>query len=253
VGKIPVALQLYSLRDVIPYDVEGTLASVAKMGYQGVEFAGYYGKSAKELRTILNDNGLLVAGTHIGLETLLGEELEKTVQFNQELGNKFLIVPGLAEERRNSVKAWKDTARIFNELAEKVKPFGMRVGYHNHWDEFKPMDGLLPFDVFFSDTVTEVVMQLDTGNALYGGAESVPLLKKYPGRAATVHLKECSRNEEVNFASMYGEGSVPWKEVFELCETVGRTEWYIVEQEKYLSPPLESVAEGLQALRKLGV
>ena len=146
-GKIPVALQLYSLRDVIPYDVEGTLASVAKMGYQGVEFAGYYGKSAKELRGILDDNGLLVAGTHIGLETLLGDEFDKTVEFNQELGNKFLIVPGLAEERRNSVKAWKDTAKIFNDLAEKVKPFGMRVGYHNHWDEFKAMEGQLPFDV----------------------------------------------------------------------------------------------------------
>jgi sugar phosphate isomerase/epimerase len=181
----------------------------------------------------------------------MGDEFDKTIQFNKELGNKFLIVPGLAEERRNSVHAWTETAKIFNELAAKAKSHGMRVGYHNHWDEFKPMDGQLPFDVFFGNTVSDVVMQFDTGNAFFGGAETAPFLKKYAGRAATVHLKECSRNEEVNFAAMFGEGSVPWKEVFQLCATIGKTEWHIIEQEKYLSPPMESVAEGLRAVKAL--
>ncbi|MGC8834651.1 MAG: sugar phosphate isomerase/epimerase family protein, partial [Armatimonadota bacterium] len=138
-GKIPIALQLYSVREDAAKDTAGVLAAVAKMGYEGVEFAGYYGHSAQDLRKMLDDNGLRVAGTHIGLDTLLGDEFEKTVEFNQILGNKFLIVPGLPPERTSSADAWKRTAEIFNEIAEKLKPLGMYTGYHNHAMEFKPL------------------------------------------------------------------------------------------------------------------
>ena len=100
--RIPIALQLYSVRNDSAKDFAGTVRKVAKMGYEGVEFAGYHGKSAKELRALVDDLGLKVAGTHIGLDTLLGDEFKKTVEFNEALGNRYLIVPGLAEERRNS-------------------------------------------------------------------------------------------------------------------------------------------------------
>jgi len=101
-ARIPIALQLYSVREECAKDLVGTIKAVAEMGYEGVEFAGYYGRDAKELRGILDDFRLKVAGTHIGINTLLGDELEKTVEFNSILGNKFLIVPGLPEEYRNS-------------------------------------------------------------------------------------------------------------------------------------------------------
>jgi len=219
------------------------------MGYVGVEFAGYYGRSAQELKRLLDDNGLKVAGTHIGIDTLLGEQLERTVEFNQILGNKFLIVPGLPEERRNSRAAWLETARLMNEAAERVAPHGMRVGYHNHWIEFKPLDGELPWDTFFGNTRPEVVMQLDTGNAMHGGTDPIPFLRKYPGRAATVHLKEYSAT---NDKALIGEGDVRWEEFFSLCESIGGTEWYIVEQETYAYPPLECVERCLQNLRRMG-
>lgn len=246
---IPIALQLYSVRQLCAQDLPGTLAAVAKMGYVGVEFAGYHGRSAQELKKLLDDNGLKVAGTHIGIDTLLGDQLERTIEFNRIIGNKFLIVPGLPEERRNSRAAWLETARLMNEAAERAAPHGMRVGYHNHWVEFQPLEGELPWDTFFSNTRPEVVMQLDTGNALHGGADPIPFLRKYPGRAATVHLKEYSASNE---KALIGEGDVRWDEFFSLCESIGGTEWYIVEQETYAYPPLECVHRCLQNLRRMG-
>ena len=117
--RIPIALQLYSVRDDCAGDLSLTLQAVAQMGYEGVEFAGYYDRSAEELRDMCEDLGLKVAGTHTGLNTLLGDELAKTVEFNQILGNPYLIVPGLSEEYRSSQQAWLDTAKLFNDIAEK--------------------------------------------------------------------------------------------------------------------------------------
>ena len=140
-GKIPVALQLYSVREDCAKNFVKVLEDVAKMGYQGVEFAGYWNMSARDLRKVLDDNGLKCAGTHIGIPTLLGAELEKTVAFNKEIGNKFLIVPGLPEEYRKDHDAWKKTAGIFNEISDKLKKHGMKTGYHNHHIEFGQTDG----------------------------------------------------------------------------------------------------------------
>ena len=247
--SIPIGLQLYSVREDCQRDLPGTLEAVARMGYAGVEFAGYYGRSARELRQMLDGLGLRCCGTHIGLNTLVGDELAKTIAFNQELGNPYLVVPGLPEERRNSRAAWLETAHIFNEIAEKLAPHRMRTGYHNHWVEFQPMDGELPWDTFFGNTAPGVIMQLDTGNALHGGADPVPYLSRYPGRAITVHLKEWDADNPV---ALLGEGSTDWPVVFDLCETHGATEWYIVEQESYAYTPLEVVRRCLENLRKMG-
>jgi sugar phosphate isomerase/epimerase len=247
-AAIQIGVQLYSVREDCARDLPGSLAAIAKMGYKAVEWAGYYDRSAKELRKMLDDLGLRTCGTHIGLETLRGDELPRTIEFNQTLGNTYLIAPGLPEERRRSRAAWLETARIFNEIAETLKPYGMRTGYHNHTIEFTPMDGEPPWDTFFSNTSKDVVMQLDTGNALHGGADPVPFLKRYPGRAATVHLKEFSA---ANPMALIGEGDVKWEEILALCKTVGGTEWHIVEQESYAYRPLECVKRCLQNLRRM--
>jgi len=246
---IPIGLQLYSIRQDCARDLPGTLEAVAQMGYAGVEFAGYYGYGAQELRRLLDGVGLKCCGTHIGLDTLLGDELPRTVEFNQVLGNEYLIVPGLAEERRSSRAAWRDTAQVFNEIAERLQPYGMRTGYHNHWVEFQPMDGELPWDTFFGNTRHDIIMQLDIGNALHGGGDPIPYIARYPGRAITVHLKEHSATDPT---ALIGEGDVPWQQVFELCEREGQTEWYIVEQESYKYAPLEVVARCLDQLRSMG-
>lgn len=248
-ATIPVALQLYSVREECVRDLPGTLKAVADMGYEGVEFAGYYGRSAPELRAMLDDLGLKVAGTHTALKTVMDEELPQTIAFNQALGNPYLVVPGLPPERRDSRQAWRESARILDGIAAQVEPLGMRVGYHNHAVEFQPLDGENPWDTLFSNTRPGVIMQLDLGNARHGGADPVPYLEKYAGRATTVHLKDYS---STNDKALLGEGNIPWDDVFRLCETTAGTKWYIVEQESYAYPPLECVRRCRDALRAMG-
>jgi sugar phosphate isomerase/epimerase len=240
---------LYSIRTDCAKDLPGCLEKVAKMGYEGVEFAGFYNKTGQELRKLLDDNGLKVAGTHIGLDTLLGDQFQKSVELHQALGNKFLIVPGLAEKRRNSKEAWLETAKIFNEIAEKLKPLGMFTGYHNHTIEFTPMDGEAPWDIFFGNTKPEVVMQVDTGHVLRAGEDPIVVADKYPGHAKTVHLKEFSKT---NPNALIGEGDMKWNDWFTWCETKGGTEWYIVEQESYAYEPMKCVELCVQKLREMG-
>ncbi len=248
-AKIPIALQLYSVRNDCAEDLPGTLEKVAEMGYEGVEFAGYYDYEAGDLRKMLDDNGLICCGGHLGIETLLGDELMATVEFNQVLGNPYLICPGLPEDYRDSRDAWLKTAGVFNEISARVRPLDMWTGYHNHHIEFAELDGELPWDTFFGNTDQDVLMQLDTGNALHGGADVVPFLERYPGRALTVHLKEYSATDD---KALIGEGDVRWDEIFDLCETTGATRWYIVEQESYAYPPLECVDRCLRRLRDMG-
>ena len=246
--KIPIGLQLYSVRGECAKDLPGVLEAVGRMGYQGVEFAGYHGRSAEDLRKMLDDNGLKCCGTHTGLNTLLGDALDGTVKFNQTLGNKFLIVPGMPRERLASVEAAKETAKLFTELAAKVKDQGMRVGYHAHGGDFRKLEGETAWDVLFSNAGPDVVMQLDIGNCIGGGGDPIAVLKKFPGRSATIHLKEHGGKR----GAPVGEGDVDWKQVFELCETTGGTEWYIVEQESYAAGPLDSVKACIENLRKMG-
>lgn len=245
--KIPIGLQLYSVRQDCAKNLGAVIEAVAKMGYQGVEFAGYYGKSADELAKLLGANGLVCCGTHTGLNTLLGDQFEKTVAFNKTLGNPNLIVPGLPHDRVATREAVLETAKLFNELSAKAKPLGMRVGYHAHGGDFKKFDGETVWDLLFSNTNQDVVMQMDVGNCLGGGGDPYATLKRYPGRSLTVHLKEHGTK-----GAPVGEGDVKWDEVFQICESVGGTQWYVVEQESYNTTALESVSLCLQNLRKMG-
>lgn len=256
-SQIPIALQVYSVRQEAAADLAGTLKAIAEMGYAGVEFAGYYDHNANDIRMMLDDNGLVCCGSHLGLDTLLGDNLLSTVEFNRILGNSNLIVPGLPEPRRASRAAWLETATLFNQIAARLREYGARTGYHNHHIEFTPMDGEAPWDTFFGHTDPDVIMQLDMGNGLAGGADLVSILERYPGRAVTVHLKpyDTAKGRDdlhAGFRPIIGEDSVPWAEVFRICETTGGTEWYIVEYESDAYPPLEAVKRCLDALRAMG-
>src|SRR5947207_6660962 len=163
--KIPIGLPLYSIGGEIRSKcVEGALAGVAKAGYKGVEFAGYFNRDAKALRQLLDDNALKCCGSHIGLNSLQGENLEKTMEFNKTLGNTRLIVPSLGGNYTKSKKSIEDAADIFNEIADKLKPAGMRVGFHCHPGEFRKIDDETIWDIFFSRAKKEVIMQCDLGH-----------------------------------------------------------------------------------------
>jgi sugar phosphate isomerase/epimerase len=245
--KIPIGLQLYSLRDIAGKDVPGTLAAVAEMGYEAVEFAGYYNKSAEDLRKILDQNNLKCCGTHTGIETLSDEKLAATIEFNKILGNSFLIVPSLPHKYFASAQATKDTAKLLTDLAAKVKPEHMHVGYHSHAQDFHKIDGQSTWDLLFETAGPDVVMQLDTGNCLDGGGDPLAELKKFPGRALTIHVKEHGGKR----GAPIGEGSVKWKDIFAVCESIGGIQCYILEQETYNTSSLESVKQCIKNVRKI--
>jgi len=124
----------------------------------------------------------------------------------------------------------------------------MQVGYHNHSHEFKPIDGETPWDIFAQNTNEDVILQLDTGNAMGGGGDPVAYLEKYPGRTVTIHLKEFSAT---NPKALIGEGDLDWQKIFSICETTGGTKWYIIEEEKEVYPPLVAIEKSLQNYKKL--
>jgi sugar phosphate isomerase/epimerase len=242
--KIPFGLQLYTLREECKTDLPGMLSAVGKIGFKGVEFAGYQGYSAKDLRKLLDDSGLVACGTHTPYESVLGDKLQETIEFNKVIGNKFLIVPWMTGKTKQE---WLDKATLFNELAEKVKPAGMWIGYHAHAHDFEKFDGESAWDLFFGNTRPEVIMQLDTSNCLEGGANPLEVLKKYPGRARTIHVKANGGGPE----AVVGEDKVPWKEVFAFCEGPGKTDWYVLEHETS-KEPLATVKRSYAALKAMG-
>lgn len=243
-GKVPLGVQLYSVREQCAKDLPGTLVAIARIGYRGVEFAGYHNRSAKELRKMLDNLGLVACGTHTGYATVQPDRLAETIEFNRTLGNKFLIVPSMQGKTKQD---WLDKAKEFNELAEKVKAEGMFVGYHAHEDDFQKLEGETAWDLFFGNTKPEVVMQLDTSNCAQGGADPVAVLQKYPGRAKTIHIKANGGGPE----AVIGEDKVDWTGVFEFCEGRGGTEWYVIEHESS-KDPIDAVKRCFEALKKLG-
>jgi sugar phosphate isomerase/epimerase len=244
--RIPVGVQLYSVRQAAAKDLSTVLEAIGKMGYKGVEFAGYYGwdSKPKELRKLLDGNGLKCCGTHTGLETVTGDNLKATAELHAILGNSFLIVPSLEAK---DAQDWLDLAKRFNEIAAKAKTLGMRVGYHAHAGDFQKLGNTTSWEIFFDNTSPDVIMQNDMGNCMSGGGDPVAILKKYPGRSASVHLKEFGGPE----AAVIGQGVIPWAEVFQVCETTGGTAWYVVEHEVG-DDPMGNIKGCLEGLRKMG-
>jgi sugar phosphate isomerase/epimerase len=247
-GRIPVGLQLYSIREDCQKDLPGCLAAVAKMGYDGVEFAGYYGRSADELRKMLGDLNLKPFSTHINIKTLTGDELEKTIEFNLALGNSRLTVPSLPAAK--SIDEWLGHARQFNEIAEKLKPHKMRVGFHNHARELDLLEGQRPWDVFAANTSAEVTLQMDLAHFPEHKLDPVAYVKRDAGRVRMMHCKDWPPDDRY---VLLGDGVMNWKPLFQAAETVGGIECYIVEQERYPAPltPIQCAARCLENFNKL--
>jgi len=251
--KIPVALQLYSVRGACAEDLPGTLKLVKEMGYAGVEFAGYHGRNAKDMRKLLDDNGLKCFGTHTGLDTLSIENLQATIDYNKEIGNNYLICPWMNGQ---NIEGWKKLAREFNGMSKIARRQKMWVGYHAHAHDFSKIDGQRPWDIFFKGTDDAVIMQLDTSNCLDAGVDPMEVLKEYPTRARSIHLKENGGEGK----GIIGEGKVKWSDVFNFCETnLTRkgdpvTTRYVVEYERgeNSKASLEAVKKCFEALKQMG-
>lgn len=249
---IPIAVQLYSLRGDCAMDFDAALAAVAKMGADGVEFAGYYqyvGKP-KELLAKLKALGLKAAATHIGINSLRGDALNQIIEFHKEIGCKYLIVPSDGDFT-NPDKS-KSLAEFFNETAAKLKPHGLACGYHNHTAEFAKVGDSNHWELFAERTTQDVVLQVDCGWASSVGQDCADLMKRHPGRMKVVHIKPAVFGRAVGKKAIFGEDSVPWASVLSGCRDFGGTEWLTLEQETYPDgkSPMECTALSFAALKK---
>ncbi len=249
-AKIPIGLELWSVRHQCEEELPAVLKAVAEMGYESVELAhSYYGYDATAWRKLLDKNGLKSCGMHMGLRMLEGDAFDKTVEIHKVIGTPYLIIASLPKKRLASVEAIVETAKQFNGLAERLTPHGMKIGYHCHGGDFAKVEGRTAWEIFGENTEADVLLQLDIGNCLGGGGDPIAMLKKFPGRSVTIHLKDHGGKP----GAVFGEGEVNWKEVFRLCETIGGTKQYIIEEEGRKGPEaLEAVRRALENFRKMG-
>ena len=247
--SVPIALQLYSVRQDCAQDLLGVIRQVAAMGYDGVEFAGYHGHSAADIKAVLDETGLKAAGTHTALSQFDDENFDSTVELHKTLDCKFAIIPWIPDEQRSSAEACLKTSARLTELVERLRPLGLRTGFHAHAGDMEPLDnGQCAWDIFAANTPPDFILQYDTANGMAGGADPVKPITDWPGRNASLHLKEWKGTH----GAIIGEGDVPWPRVFEAAERGGGVEWYVVEHEEDSEiTPMESVDRCLKNLKKL--
>jgi len=252
--KIPIGLQLFSVRGECNKDLRATLKAVADIGYEAAEPWGYSGEElawlgwpVKDIRKMFDDSGLKCCGFHLSTGALLGDNLSRTIEMNQELGNRFLIIAA-DSQRMSAVATIMELAQILNDAAEKLRPLGMLTGYHAHGFDFVQFDGETAWEILFGNTLEEVVMQMDIGNCAGGGGDPIAMLRKFPGRARSVHLKDYGGPPE----SVIGEGEADWDTIFRLCETSHHPEWYVVEEGGKEGLGFDVSRRSLEALRRMG-
>ncbi|HLJ50104.1 MAG TPA: sugar phosphate isomerase/epimerase [Bryobacteraceae bacterium] len=251
--KIPIGLELYSVRDELKKDEMGTVRAVAKMGYEDVEFyAPYYDwtpEHAKEVRKLLDDLGIKCYSTHNGPQSFSADGIQRAIDLNGIIGSRYIVLASAG--RVKDLDGWKRVADMLNTGAEKMKPSGLKPGYHNHQLEFTVIGGKRPMEVLAQNTSKDVMLQLDVGHAIQTGADPVAWINQNPGRIRSLHLKDWSPDPEKGLKVLFGEGAVPWKQIFQAAETTGGVEFYLIEQEGSNYPPIETAERCLALYRKI--
>ena len=252
--KIKIALQLYSVRGECGKDFDKTVERVAKMGYEGVEFAGYhkYNGKAKELRKLLDSLGLKAAATHVGFNTFGGSNVQKAIDFHKAIGCKYLVCPG--DGRFTNKDRSKELAEGFNKAAANLKPHGLFCGYHNHSREMGKAEGDKTWwDLFAERTSKDVVLQQDVGWTASAGKDPEVYVRKYPGRSQVVHFKTHVARGAAGQTPIIGQDAVKWKPLITACYEVGGTEWFTIEQERYVKgkSPLECSEMSIKGLKAI--
>lgn len=246
--KIPVGLELYSVRDQLKRDAEGTVRAVAKMGYQCVEFyAPYFDWSesqTKQMRKVLDDVGMKCYSTHNSAAYFSQENLGRARDKNLLLGSRYMVMA--SSEPKTTLVEWGKLAEVLNSAAEQLKPAGMQPGYHNHTVEFTPIEGRRPMEVLAEKTQPSVMLQLDVGTCIAAGSDPVAWIRAHPGRIRSIHCKDWAPGTDKGYQVLFGEGVADWKGIFAAGENGGGVEYYLVEQEGSRFPELETAQKCLE-------
>jgi sugar phosphate isomerase/epimerase len=253
-GPAPrIGVQLWSVKDELKQDFDGTLAALAGMGFEGVEFAGEFGRFAHDpagLRALLDKRKLQCAGAHLDFAALSTDHFSQTTAFYRAVGCRKLIIAW--DKRGASLEGAAAIARELAALSSKLQPLGMRIGYHNHAQEMAGPVGQTPWDAIASGTPHEAILQQDVGWTVFAGKDPVAPIKRYPGRTVSTHFK-AKLAEGDSGKPIIGQDRTDWPAVYAAARGEGGAEWIVIEQEEYPDGirPLEAVAASLRGLRGL--
>jgi sugar phosphate isomerase/epimerase len=250
-----VGLQLYSLRDQLPKDVKGGIAKVAAAGYKEVEPFGYskkdgfWGLDAKAFSNLLKANGLTTPSGHFGMDEYFvqgkTDDLQTYIEAANITGMSYIIVPSINGEVLKTADEFKQVAEKMNKAAELCKKSGLKLGYHNHNFEWKPVDGTTFYEVLLKNTDPALVhMEMDIYWVVRSGQDPVKLFEKYPGRYALCHIKDMDKANH-NLNTEVGKGIIDFKTILtEKNIKLSGLKHFIVEQENYINiDPFVSIKE----------
>jgi sugar phosphate isomerase/epimerase len=249
--RIPVGLELYSVRNELKKDLTGTVRGVAKLGYECVEFyAPYYDWTldyAKDVRKELDALGVHCYSTHNSSQSFTPDRIGKAIELNQALGARYVVLAHPVDVK--DVDGWKRVADLLNKANDTMAAHGLRAGYHNHALEWKPVEGQMPIELLAANTDKSIMLQLDVGTCLEAGNDPLAWIERNPGRIRSMHCKDWS--PEKGYRVLFGEGVAPWKRLFAAAESRGGIEYYLIEQEGSDYSEMETAERCLSAYRKL--
>ena len=244
----PIALQLYTVRDLLAQDFEGTLRKVADMGYVGVETANMFGDSPASAAKLFSELGLTVSSAHSPLP--LGDKKQEVIETMSALNCKRLILPGQPPEMFKSLDGIKSICDSLNEGATVAKTNGFELGYHNHWFEYEPLEKRIPIDVMLEQLDPDVFLEVDTYWVQTGGQDPVEVIRRLGSRAPLLHIKDGPCQIEAPMTAL-GEGVVDIPGVVAAGD--GATEWLIVEIDRCATDMLEAVNKSYKYLVAKGL
>lgn len=253
-SRIPIGLQLYTVRQEMAQDPVGTIKAVAEMGYEGVEGGTPRGMSNKEYLSLLNDCGLKLIGGGVSSGELR-DDLQKVIDRCKELGIGSLMT-GVGGELRESGGDWKRVVADLGEGCVKAAEAGLQILYHNHAFEFEAkVDGMYALDYLLATIPADAIQaELDVYWVLTGGEDPVKYINKYAGRLPRIHIKDRAAppaDQECPFAEI-GQGILDWDGIFDAAPGAG-VEWHVVEQDRWIRPPMESARMSIEYLRSRGM
>ena len=249
--KLPIAAQVYSVREQAAADFDAAMGELARMGYDGVELAGLYGKSPEEILEILDRRGLKAASAHVPYDEFV-KDLEGTVEAYRKIGCQYVAVPYLGGERWYGGSGFQETLSFVGVIAEKCEAAGMPRLYHNHTHEFaRTEEGGCQLDAFYGAAETaELATELDLCWVKVGGADPAEYLRRYSGRCPLVHMKDFVRDGAVTLVAL-GDGELDVGAAAAQAAESG-AEWLVVEQDDHhFGSPMENMKKSIDCLKKL--
>ena len=259
-----IGLQLYTVRDAMAKDPAGTLAQLAKIGYNSVEGATYtgsqkfYGMSAKEFAALLKRNGMIMPSSHyrLGEEQINGaavpgtmlHDWDRAVDDAAAAGVKYMVCAYLSEPERGTLDHYKYVADQLNKAGERCQKAGLQLCYHNHDFEFQAQDGQLPYDLLLATDKKLVKMELDLYWVSKAGKDPLDLFKQHPGRFPLWHVKDMDKTPKQFFTEV-GNGSIDFKKIFAQAQLAG-LQYFFVEQDMTPGSPFDSVTKSMAYIKK---